>query len=53
MGESHGGKRGPRKLFAIQGPSPPSPKEVYPEKKEGRQESQEASVNLQEAPRLI
>ena len=52
MEESPGGKRGPRKLVGIQGPSPPSPEAVHPKKKEGRQEFQEASVDQQGAPGL-
>jgi len=43
VGESPGGKGDPRKLFSIQGPPPPSPEAVCPEKKEGRQECQETS----------
>ena len=45
MGERPGGKRGPIKLVSIQGPSPPSPEAVHPERKEGRKECQEASLD--------
>ena len=53
MEESPGGKRGPRKLVSIQGPSPPNSEAVHPKKKECRQEYQEAFVDLQGAPELI
>ena len=51
MGESPGGKRGLKKLVSIQGPSP-SLEAVHPEKKAGRQEYQEASVDQLETPGL-
>jgi len=53
MGGSPGEKRGPRKLVGIQGPPPPSPETVHPEKKDSRQECQEASMDQQGAPGLI
>jgi len=43
---------GPRDLASIQGPSPPNPEAVHPEKNEGWQECQEATVNQQGAPGL-
>jgi len=49
MAESPRGKKSSRKLVGIQGPSPPRPEAVHPEKKEGRQECQEASMDQQGA----
>ena len=50
MGEIPRGKRCPRKLVGVQGPSPPNPEVVHPKKKEGA--GKKASVDQQGSPEL-
>jgi len=50
MGQSPGGKRGPRKLVNTKGSTPPSPGVMHPNKAEVRQKHQEACMDEQGAP---
>ncbi|GAB0206735.1 mitochondrial enolase superfamily member 1 [Grus japonensis] len=50
MGQSPGGKRGPRQLVSIQGSPPPSSGEMHPNKEEVRQKCEEACMDEQAGP---